>query len=1192
MARKNIGKILSGGAILFCIVLFYAPGISVLAAFDAQPVTYTISGSVGVGGVTMTGFPNGPVISDENGFYRAIVSYGWNGTVTPMLRGYNFNPASKTYSKVSSSLDNEDYIPGLMTFTISGTTGLDGVEMNGLPGNPITKNGGLYSAEVDYGWSGTVIPTKEGYTFAPEQKQYGTVTKDQGNQNYNPTEITLLISGSVGEPGVIMKGLPGDPSTGKEGTYSVAVKYGFSGTVTPIKEGYEFNPPSIQYNDLITSQTNQDFYTTQITYTISGTAGMQGVLMKNLPGDPVTDESGYYSTIVAHGWSGTVVPEKPGYTFKPASMTYSKVTSEKNNENYEPTLLKLKISGSAGLEGVEMNGLPENPITGSGGLYNATVDYGWNGMITPMKEGYTFSPDNKSYNLITRDQTNQNFTPSRMKFPISGTVGVEGVEISGLPVKTVSDRDGFYTTEVEYGFTGEITPRKPGYEFEPSNRSYTNVIGPEINQNYETTVLKRILSGIIVSDKGQPVENVTLTTDNGGGSGVTTSNGTYELEVDYGWRGTVTPTLEGYTFTPLNKMYGAVTRDQTQQRYTAILKTFNISGSVVFGDTPIQGVLMAANNGGGSDITDSKGNYSVKVPYDWTGEITPTKAGLIFNPPSEPYFNVTTDYKDGEPVMPKLPAPKPSLPPPSTPAYTAPSTPATTSSSLPRPDTSIPAPTQPQTPSIPRPDGPATTEDPTTEDKSPMQEDLQSIKDKLDDLMRKQQGGGEDAVQSQRGTQLPLEPGVPTVTNNFVDDELPTVLQLIASMVGIPIIPDEEVQTDPSLINCVLNEVPLDRALDIVLAGTPYVVKKTPYYYLVCSGDIESPMFSAISSTRRLKLSYVKADMAASLLSTHFQKYVQAEPEGNTILVTAPSPLVERIVDDLKQIDQVPTHVLLDARIVIIERGDLLNLGVEWGWPKIQAGVFSNNAKGGADILPDFRGKWPWGVQIGYAPDATFTNSLELALNLLAQNQELRTLAKPQVLAQDGKEAQMQVMTEEYYMLTAQTQTTYYQYSELQEIESGTKLQITPHIGDNNDITLELSVEVSDSVARGAENDLPVVTRRTAQNTVRIKDGGTVALAGLTENRTRTDLRRVPGLSKLPLIGKLFESTNRQNSTREIAVFVTARIVPDTTDNVSFEQPVAPAASSAAPPLPAEQETDEDFRTNLRESLMRSRSLR
>ena len=53
----------------------------------------------------------------------------------------------------------------------------------------------------------------------------------------------------------------------------------------------------------------------------------------------------------------------------------------------------------------------------------------------------------------------------------------------------------------------------------------------------------------------------------------------------------------------------------------------------------------------------------------------------------------------------------------------------------------------------------------------------------------------------------------------------------------------------------------------------------------------------------------------------------------------------------------------------------------------------------------DFGSKWPWGVQIGYSPDATFTNSLELALNLLATNEEATIVSKPQVLAQDGKEA-------------------------------------------------------------------------------------------------------------------------------------------------------------------------------------------
>jgi type II secretory pathway component GspD/PulD (secretin) len=90
----------------------------------------------------------------------------------------------------------------------------------------------------------------------------------------------------------------------------------------------------------------------------------------------------------------------------------------------------------------------------------------------------------------------------------------------------------------------------------------------------------------------------------------------------------------------------------------------------------------------------------------------------------------------------------------------------------------------------------------------------------------------------------------------------------------------------------------------------------------------------------------------------------------------------------LKQIDRPLSQILLDARVVVMEKGDLLNLGVEWGWPKIQAGMFSSDHYGRGEPTADFGGEGPWGIQIGYTPDALFTNALELTLNLLAQNGE------------------------------------------------------------------------------------------------------------------------------------------------------------------------------------------------------------
>ena len=90
---------------------------------------------------------------------------------------------------------------------------------------------------------------------------------------------------------------------------------------------------------------------------------------------------------------------------------------------------------------------------------------------------------------------------------------------------------------------------------------------------------------------------------------------------------------------------------------------------------------------------------------------------------------------------------------------------------------------------------------------------------------------------------------------------------------------------------------------------------------------------------------------------------------------------------------------------------------------------------------------------------------------------------------------------------------------------------------------------------------------------------GTVALAGLTENKTRKNIRRVPGLSSLPLIGGLFSSDNSQNTTREIAVFVTARLVTNTGQTTEFTQP-----SEIPDPI---QPVGGDFQSQLRDSLSR-----
>lgn len=412
------------------------------------------------------------------------------------------------------------------------------------------------------------------------------------------------------------------------------------------------------------------------------------------------------------------------------------------------------------------------------------------------------------------------------------------------------------------------------------------------------------------------------------------------------------------------------------------------------------------------------------------------------------------------------------------------------------------------------------------------------------------------------------------ISNVFFDTDLRQALQDIAMQAGVTIIAGADVH---GYVTCELEEVPLDKALRIVLAGTGYAVKETPDYYFISSVDPTSPSFPLISETRLVKLDHVKANIALKLLSDVFQRYVEADTEANTICVTAPQSLMERIVSDLELIDQPPRHVMLDVRIVVMERGYLRNLGVQWDWPDIKAGTFTDSE---AKNVYEDRGMeagdllWPWGIEIGYTPGKTFTDALLLSLSLMSQNDEATVIASPQVVAQDGKEAQISVNTEEYFQII--TQAGYYSRSDLEKIEAGTVLKITPRIGEDDQITMEISAEVSDVVARG-ENNLPVVTRRLAESTLCVENGGTAVVAGLKDHRAQLNRSGIPILRSMPILGHLFGADVRSTSLRQVDVFVTARLLPQ-------GEPGPDEARLQRPNIPL---VGKEFKQALRRSLLR-----
>jgi hypothetical protein len=185
----------------------------IVSLFDVQPrtttlgnpftITYTVSDSGGSGlnrvelwrAIDTNGTPsnwaeikrtslsgNGPIQGSFSDSPTIVGTYWYGLHVVDNASNWAPEPSPIKVTIYTQSFTISGYVR-----TSSGT-GISGVVMSGLPGNPSTDTNGYYSGAVSYGWSGTVTPTKSGYTFTPSSTSYSNVTSNQ-TTNYTGSNV-------------------------------------------------------------------------------------------------------------------------------------------------------------------------------------------------------------------------------------------------------------------------------------------------------------------------------------------------------------------------------------------------------------------------------------------------------------------------------------------------------------------------------------------------------------------------------------------------------------------------------------------------------------------------------------------------------------------------------------------------------------------------------------------------------------------------------------------------------------------------------------------------------------------------------------------------------------------------------------------------------------------------------------------
>ena len=141
------------------------------------------------------------------------------------------------------------------------------------------------------------------------------------------------------------------------------------------------------------------------------------------------------------------------------------------------------------------------------------------------------------------------------------------------------------------------------------------------------------------------VGEVTLTTnDSTPKTTISNANGDYNITVDTNgeWDGQITPSKDGYTFTPTHRIY-VETVGATNQNYSAKQKNYSITGNAGTGGVDLSWIEDRQIK----TVTSKKdGAYNVPVPHGWSGIITPSKTGFIFSPINKSYSNVTDNQSN------------------------------------------------------------------------------------------------------------------------------------------------------------------------------------------------------------------------------------------------------------------------------------------------------------------------------------------------------------------------------------------------------------------------------------------------------------------------------------------------------------------------------------------------------------------
>jgi general secretion pathway protein D len=291
------------------------------------------------------------------------------------------------------------------------------------------------------------------------------------------------------------------------------------------------------------------------------------------------------------------------------------------------------------------------------------------------------------------------------------------------------------------------------------------------------------------------------------------------------------------------------------------------------------------------------------------------------------------------------------------------------------------------------------------------------------------------------------------------------------------------------------------------------------------------------------------AGQAESATAANITVTIVADEETNSLLIRATPREFRQLLATLSNMDRITPQVLIHTVIGQVTLTEGTRFGIDW--TRVSGSLSSGPARISSRLLPaalyDANGNVAAGPGSGLILARSFTDGsavIDATLHAIAEDNEVTLLARPTILATNNKEGSIHVgqsvpVNNGSTVGVGGTQNFNISYQNV-----GIDLKITPQISDDGYVNLQIEQALS-SVEEGntgvAGN--PTFTDQKISTSVVVSDESTITLGGLIQEEGSDQQSGIPGLLRIPGLGRLFSYTDQQNTRRELFVILRPQII-------------------------------------------------